>query len=91
MSVLAAGRFCVARASQFCVARVICGFTMVTMTVFDFDTGPNGDYVERFIAPGYAYYRTPLRAASGNEVASTLLVDRATHTFTSTALGDGGT
>ena len=62
--------------------------TMVTMTVFDFDTGPNGDYVERFIAPGYAYYRTPLRAASGNEVASTLLVDRATHTFTSTALGD---
>ena len=35
------------------------------MTIFDFDTGPTGEYIESFSAPGYAYYRTPLRAEEG--------------------------
>ena len=31
---------------------------MVSMTVFDFDTGPLGDYVETLIFPEYAYFKT---------------------------------
>ena len=57
------------------------------MSVFDFDSGVNGEYVEQLVVGEYAYYKTPLRASSGNEVGSTLQVDRATGTFTSTALG----
>ena len=40
---------------------VLPGDTMVSMTAFDFDTGPLGDYTERLVVPEYAYFRTPLR------------------------------
>ena len=64
------------------------GGAMVSMTVYDFDTGPNGDYEEKLTVPEYAYYKTPLRPESGNAVASTIAVDTTTKTFTSTAAGD---
>ena len=63
--------------------------TMVSMTVYDFDTGPVGGYEEQLRVPNYAYFRTPLRAASGNEgVVSTIHVDTSSRTFSATALGD---
>ena len=62
--------------------------TLVTMTVYDFDTGPAGDYVEEFTAPGIAYYRAPLQPASGDEIGSTIRVSQDGSTFTSTAVGD---
>ena len=64
------------------------GETMVTMTVFDFDTGPAGDYVEEFDAPGYAYYKTPLRPASDNAITSSISVDPSTGSFRATEPGD---
>ena len=64
------------------------GGAMVSMTVYDFDTGPNDDYEEKLTVPEYAYYKTPLRPESGNAVTSTIAVDTATKTFTSTAAGD---
>ena len=64
------------------------GGAMVSMTVYDFDTGPNDDYEEILTVPEYAYYKTPLRPESGNVVNSTIAVDTATKTFTSTAAGD---
>ena len=39
------------------------------------DTGVNGEYVEVFTVPAYEYYKTPLRAASENDVASSIVVD----------------
>ena len=61
---------------------------MVSMTVFDLDTGPSGEYVESLTVPEYAYYKTPLRASSGESVTSTVDVNEAARTFTSTAVGD---
>ena len=81
-----------ARASYSCplLARafVLPGQALVTMTVYDFDTGFSGDYVEQFTVPSYAYYRTPLRAASNNIIASTIAVNQTSRTFTATAPGD---
>ena len=57
------------------------------MSVFDFDGGVNGEYVEQFQVGEYAYYKTPLRPSSGNEVATTVLVNEADGIFTSTAAG----
>ena len=59
---------------------------MVGFSIFDLDTGPSGDYVERVYAQNYAYYVTPLRPSSGNAVTSTLNVDRTAGSFSSTAL-----
>ena len=63
---------------------------MIGMSVFDFDGGVNGEYVEQFQVGEYAYYKTPLRPSSGNEVATTLLVNEAAGIFTSTAAGTRG-
>ena len=64
---------------------------MVSMTVYDFDTGPNGDYLEQLTVPEYAHYVTPLRASVGSgaadTLASTIFVNEATRMFTSTARG----
>ena len=57
------------------------------MSVYDFDGGASNEYVEELVVGEYAYYKTPLRPASGAAVTSTLLVDKATGTFTSTSSG----
>ena len=48
---------------------------MIGMSVFDFDGGVHGEYVEQLQVGEYAYYKTPLRPSSGNSVASTVLVN----------------
>ena len=55
------------------------------MTVFDFDTGVDGDYVESLTVPEYAYFKTPLRPSSGVSVAPTVAIDLTTRL----TLGDG--
>ena len=57
------------------------------MSVFDFDGDVNGEYVEQLRVDEYAYYVTPLRPSSDNEVTSTVLVNEAEGIFTSTAAG----
>ena len=60
---------------------------MVSMSVFDFDTGPLGDYMESLTVPEYAYYKTPLRPSSGRAVTPTVNVDETTRTFRASAAG----
>ena len=60
---------------------------MTSMTVYDFDTGPDGSYEEELTVPGFAYYKTPLRPVSDNEIASTVGVNLDSRSFTSTATG----
>ena len=55
-----------------------------TMSVFGLDSGVNGQYVEEMIiTSGFTYFKTPLRPASGNNIASAVIVDEAAGTFTS--------
>ena len=80
------------RANYDCLALnmplVLPSGSMITMTVYDFDTGPDGDYVEQLTVPGYAYYKTPLKSASGAAyMSSTIAVDEAARTFNATARG----
>ena len=64
---------------------------LVTITVFDFDTGPNCDTTEQLTVPAYEYFRTPLRPASDNSaVTSSIYANRAASTFTATACGTPG-
>ena len=60
---------------------------LVSMTVYDFDTGVDGTYVEQLIVSEYEYFKTPLRPSSGESVSSTIYVNEADHIFTSTARG----
>ena len=60
---------------------------MVSMTVYDFDTGPNFDYLEQLKVPEYAYYVKPLRPASGDEVISKVFANEDTRTFTGSRAG----
>ena len=60
---------------------------LVSMTVYDFDTGDDGTYVEQLIVSEYEYFKTPLRPSSGESVSSTIYVNEADHIFTSTARG----
>ena len=62
-------------------------FSLIGMSVYDLDSGPSGDYVEELSITGYAYYITPLRPASGNAISSTIAINEAAGTFTSTAPG----
>ena len=59
----------------------------ISFSVYDLNTGPSGEYVEELTISGYEYYVTPLRPASGNEITSTIAVDRGAGTFTSSARG----
>ena len=61
---------------------------LVSFAVFDFDTGPSGTYLEQLTVPDYEYFKTPLRPTSGEAIESTIFVNEATRTFTSTGLGD---
>ena len=60
---------------------------LVSMTVYDFDTGADGSVIEQLRIPGYEYFKTPLRASSGAAVTQTVHVNAADHIFTSTARG----
>ena len=60
---------------------------LVSMTVYDFDTGADGSVIEQLRIPGYEYFKTPLRASSGAPVTQTVHVNAVDHIFTSTARG----
>ena len=68
-------------ASQHASPRATSRQAMVGMTVFDFDGGANGEYVEQLRVSEYAYYKTPLRPTSGNGVSRTVLVNEAAGTL----------
>ena len=57
------------------------------MSVYDFDSGVAGEYVEQLTVRDYEYFVAPLRPASGKPVRSTIAVDPTRTVFTSTALG----
>ena len=61
--------------------------SMVGLSIFDLDTGPTGEYTESVTASNFAYFVSPLRPSSGNDISTTLAINRATGTFTSTATG----
>ena len=44
---------------------------LVSMTVYDFDTGPSGDYVEQLTVPTYEYFVTPTARRQG-DISSTV-------------------
>ena len=69
------------------VAFVLPQTALVGMSVFDLDGGPSNEYTESVTASNYAYYVTPLRAASGAQLNTTVDVDRRGGIFTSTAIG----
>ena len=62
---------------------------LVTMTVFDFDKGLNGEYDEILSFPSYAYEKAGLRPVSDNVVVPTVLVDKSGDTLTLTATASG--
>jgi hypothetical protein len=61
--------------------------SLVSMTVYDFDTGPASNVVETLHVPDYEYYKTPLRATSDASIASSIAVNETARTFTATASG----
>ena len=61
--------------------------SLIGLTVYDFDSGPAGEYREKLTIPNYAYYVTPLTPSSGNAITSSVAVDPVSHTFLSTAAG----
>jgi hypothetical protein len=65
--------------------------SLVGVSIFDLDKGPNGECDEGVRAADYAYYATPLRATTGEPATSTtLLVNRASGSFDATARGSAG-
>ena len=80
-----------ARATYSCAqmheALILPGAALASLTVYDLDTDANGTYLEQLTVPGYDYYRTPLRASSGNAIQSTVFANLATRQFTGTAVG----
>ena len=65
---------------------ILPGSAMASMTVFDLDSDSSGNYVEQLTVPAYEYYQKPLRAASGNSIVSSVVVNEQTRMFTGTAL-----
>ena len=55
---------------------------LLALTAFALDTGAQGDQYEQLTIPEYAYFRTPLRAASGNALTSQVFANTKTRTFT---------
>ena len=60
---------------------------LASMTVYDLDADSAGVYVEQLTVPAYAYYRKPLRPASGAVVTSSVTVNEQARMFTGTAGG----
>ena len=68
--------------------------TTASLTAYDLDTDPNGEYVEQFTVPNYDYFVTPLRPISGIELPRTVIPNRDAlgnipkpTTFTGTKMG----
>ena len=72
------------------MALVLPSAALASMTVYDLDTDTNGHYTEQITVPAYEYFKTPLRASSGNEVLSNVVVDQALRQFTGSAAESGG-
>ena len=54
------------------------------MTVFDFDTGPDGNYIEQLTVPRYEYAK-PLRSSAGTNIdwdESQVFYNKDAHMFT---------
>ena len=76
------------RASYFCnqmdILIVLPRTEMVSITVYDLDSGPNGNYREEYVTSEFEYYKTPLRSDTGNtNILSSILVAQNTGTFQS--------
>ena len=66
-------------------AVILPGSVMTTMTVYDLE-GEDGDNHAQITVPGYAYYKTPLRAASDNAaLVSSVDVDLNARSFRGTS------
>jgi len=80
-----------AKKSYSCSARdevlVLPREAIASLTAYDLDTDPDGEYLEQLTVPGYEYFKKPLRASSGNDIVSTVFVNAETNTFTGTAAG----
>ena len=80
-----------ARASYSCAAMsmpfVLPPTALVGMSVFDFDGGVSGQYVERLTLGEYEYFKTPLLSREGEVGSSAVAIDLATGTFSSTEAG----
>ena len=85
-----AAKLAEARASYSCSGMatplILPGSAMASMTVFDLDSDSSGNYVEQLTVPAYEYYQKPLRAASGNSIVSSVVVNEQARMFTGTAL-----
>ena len=55
-------------------AVVLPGTSLVGVSLFDLDTGPNNECTEKVTASNYAYYVSPLRPASGNAISTSTLL-----------------
>lgn len=53
---------------------------LLSVTVFDLDTSPDGSYTERVSVTNYEYYKTPLRPSSGAEITSSVYVNEGAST-----------
>ena len=58
--------------------------SLAALTVYGLNSGSHNDLTKSVNPLGYAYYVKPLRAASGNDVTSTISVDVESGAFTST-------
>ena len=61
--------------------------SLIGMSVYDLDGGFLGTYTEQLQIKDFLYYTTPLRPASGNVISSSIAINEAAGTFTSTAPG----
>ncbi len=60
---------------QMSMAFTLPSASLIGMTVYDFDSGVNGEYTEILGLSTYAYYVTPLRPSSGNDVQSRIAIN----------------
>ena len=61
--------------------------SLVGFSVYDLNTGPDGECAESLTIDGYDYVKTPLRPSSGNTVYTTVRIDDDGRTFTGTVPG----
>ena len=50
--------------------------TICSLTVYDLDTDPNGEYIEQFTVYDYEYFKTPLRAMTDDSLGQTIFPNR---------------
>ena len=62
--------------------------SLIGMSVYDLDGGPNNEYVEKIIAKDYAYYLSPLQPAYEAGLGTALEIDKEAGVFASKEAGD---